>query len=82
VRFSLRPAHTVMSRGGQVWLNITAASQLQIPVRLIDSAGRVVCQQSLMRNGYYDIPADITPGLYILQALCNGQKASVKVVVK
>ena len=81
-RFGLRPAHTVMSRGGQVWLDITAAAQLQIPVRLIDSAGRVVYQQSLMRNGYYDIPADITPGLYIMQALCNGQKASVRVIVK
>jgi hypothetical protein len=72
----------VINRGSQVWLDITAASQLQIPVRLIDSAGRVVYQQSLMRNGYYDIPANIAPGLYIMQALCNGQKASVKVVVK
>ena len=82
VRFGLRPAHTVINRGSQVWLDITAASQLQIPVRLIDSAGRVVYQQSLMRNGYYDIPANIAPGLYIMQALCNGQKASVKVVAK
>jgi hypothetical protein len=82
MRFGLHPAHTVLSRGEQVWLNFTAASQLQVPVRLVDDAGRVVCQQSLLRNGYYDIPTDIKPGLYILQAFCNGQKASVKVIVK
>lgn len=81
-RFSIHPEQTVVKRGSQVALHITAASQLMVPVRLIDTSGNVVYQQSLLHDGNYEIPGDITPGLYIMQALNGGQSASVKIIIK
>ena len=81
-RFSIRPAHTLVSRGSQVGLHITAASQLMVPVRLIDTSGKIVYQQSLLRDGDYQIPSDIPPGLYILQALNGKLSASAKIIIK
>ena len=72
----------MVKRGSQVALHITAASQLMVPVRLIDTSGNVVYQQSLLHDGNYEIPGDITPGLYIMQALNGGQSASVKIIIK
>ena len=81
-RFSIHPEHTVLERGSQVFLHITAASQLMVPVRLVDTSGKVVYQQSLMHDGDYQIPSDITPGLYVMQAFNGGQTASVKIIIK
>ena len=82
ISFSIRPEHTVVARGGQVALHITAASQLMVPIRLVDSSGNIVYQQSMLHDDNYQIPADITPGLYVLQALNGRQQASVKIIIK
>ena len=81
-RFSIQPEHTVVKRGDQVALHITAASQLMVPVRLVDTAGNVVYQQSLLHDDDYQIPADIMPGLYIMQAINGRQTASAKIIIK
>ena len=80
--FSIHPERTVVNRGSKVALHITAASQLMVPVRLIDTSGNIVYQQSLLHNGDYQIPTDITPGIYVMQALNGGQAASVKIIIK
>lgn len=82
VSFSVVPERSVVSRGENVALHFTAASQWQVPVRLIDMAGKVVGQQSLMHDGDYQIPADIQPGLYILQAINGSQSVSTKIIIK
>ena len=81
-RFTIRPAKAVVARGEQVELHIMAASQLQVPVRLIDQGGRMVYSQSLMRDGLYTIPVSIAPGVYIMQALNGRETATTKIVVK
>ena len=81
-RFSIQPEQTVVKRGEQVALHITAASQLMVPVRLVDTAGNVVYQQSLLHDGDYQIPTDIMPGLYIMQAINGRQTASAKIIIK
>jgi len=82
VTFSVSPSRTVVARGETIEINITAATQWQVPVRLVNSSGAVVYQQSLLRNGSYEIPSGITPGLYILQAQNGNEKASVKMIIK
>ena len=81
-RFSIRPENTIVTRGSQVALHITAATQLMVPVRLINTSGKVVYQQSLLHDGDYQIPSDIPPGLYILQALNGKLSASAKIIIK
>jgi hypothetical protein len=63
-------------------LHIGGATQLQVPVRLYTYSGKLVCQQSFMRDGDFLMPTDIMPGLYILQAVNGRETASVKIVVK
>ena len=53
-----------------------------MPVRLFNASGQFVCSQSFLRNGDYEIPADIVPGIYILQGENGGETCSVKLVVK
>ena len=81
-RFSIHPARTVVNRGDDVAMHIAAASQLQVQVRLCNAAGQVVYAQSFMRDGDYHIPADIQPGLYIMQGRNGRETSSVKIVVK
>jgi len=81
-RFVIVPEKMVVSRGERLPLHIGAATQLQVPVRLFTYGGKLVCQQSFMRDGDFLVPADIVPGLYILQATSGGDTASVKIVVK
>lgn len=81
-RFSIRPENTIVTRGSQVALHITATTQLMVPVRLINTSGKVVYQQSLLHDGDYQIPSDIPPGLYILQALNGKLSASAKIIIK
>ena len=81
-RFAIRPARTVVQRGERVAMHIQAASQLQVPVRLFDASGRMVYSQSFLREGDYHIPADIAPGLYIMQGVNGSETSSVKIIVK
>ena len=80
--FCIRPARTVVKRGESVALNIAAATQLQVQVCLYNAAGQMVYAQSFMRDGDYQIPADIAPGLYVMQGRNGSETSSVKMVVK
>ena len=71
-----------MARGGRLPLRIAAAQQLQVQVRLYSAGGKLAASQSLLRDGDFLIPADIAPGLYILQAANGRETASAKIVVK
>lgn len=81
-RFTITPARMVVRPGERVPLHIAAASQLQVPVRLYNQAGQLVCQQSFMRDGDYLIPSDIAPGIYIMQGLNGSETSSIKITVK
>ncbi|MCR4809441.1 MAG: hypothetical protein K5896_06245 [Prevotella sp.] len=81
-RFVIEPEKTVVCRGEHLPLHIGGATQLQVPVRLYTYSGKLVCQQSFMRDGDFLMPTDIMPGLYILQAVNGRETASVKIVVK
>ena len=81
-RFTIRPASNVAHRGEPLALHIAAASQWQVPVRLYSYAGQLVYQQSFLHDGDFRVPADVAPGLYILQAVNGREKASAKLVVK
>ncbi len=81
-RFTIRPGRTTVERGGRLPLHIAAATLLQVPVRLFTASGQLVCQQSFMRDGDYEIPADITPGLYIMQGVNGKETSSVKIIIK
>ena len=82
VCFAIIPERTVVSRGEQVGLHITAASQLMVPVRLYDTTGRLICQQSLLHDGNYEIPSNLVPGMYVMQGINGGETSSVKIFVK
>ena len=81
-RFTIRPASNVAHRGEPLALHIAAASQWQVPVRLYSYAGQLVYQQSFVRDGDFLVPADVAPGLYILQGINGSETSSVKIVVK
>ena len=81
-RFSIKPQRTVVQRGDRLPLHITAASQWQVPVRLFNANGQFIYSQSFLRDGDYEIPADIAPGIYILQGVNGNETSSVKLMVK
>ncbi|MBQ9636619.1 MAG: T9SS type A sorting domain-containing protein [Prevotella sp.] len=81
-RFTLEPTRTVVARGESLPLHMTAVSHWQVPVQLFSQTGQLVYQQSFLHDGDFKIPADIVPGLYILQASDGQEKSSVKIVVK
>ena len=81
-KFTLIPERTVVSRGERVPLRIAAASQLQVLVRLFNQNGQMVYSQSFMRDGDYLIPADIVPGIYVMQGVNGRETHSVKIMVK
>ena len=82
VTFTIRPAKTVVRRGESLPMHITAASRLQVPVRLFDGSGRLVYSQSFLRDGDYHIPTNITPGIYIMQGINGKETSSVRIIVK
>ena len=82
VGFELHPERTVVARGESLSLHMTGVSQWQIPVRLYTQSGQLVYQQSFLHDGDFRVPADVAPGLYILQAVNGREKASAKLVVK
>ena len=81
-KFTIIPERTVVNRGERVPLRIAAASHLQVPVRLFNQNGQMVYSQSFMRDGDYMIPADIVPGIYVLQGINGRETHSVKIMVK
>ena len=81
-KFTIIPERTVVNRGERVPLRIAAASRLQVPVRLFNQNGQIVYSQSFMRDGDYMIPADIVPGIYVLQGINGRETHSVKIMVK
>ena len=81
-RFSITPARNVVRRGESVPLRITAAQQLQVQVRLYNTAGQPVYAQSFLRDGDFQVPSNIVPGVYILQAVNGREKASAKLTVR
>ncbi len=81
-KFTIIPERTVVNRGERVPLRIAAASRLQVPVRLFNQNGQIVYSQSFMRDGDYMIPADIVPGIYVLQGINGREIHSVKIMVK
>ena len=81
-RFTVTPARTLVRRGERLPIHIAAASRLQVPVRLFNASGQFVCSQSFMRDGDYEIPADIAPGIYVMQGVNGSETSSVKLIVK
>jgi hypothetical protein len=53
-----------------------------VPVRLYDTTGRLICQQSLLHDGNYEIPSNLVPGMYVMQGINGGETSSVKIFVK
>jgi len=68
--------------GESLPIHIKGASSLQVPVRLYSSSGQLVYSQSFLRDGDYQLPSQLSSGVYVLQALSGGQKATAKIVVK
>lgn len=81
-KFTITPERTVVQRGERLPLHIAAASQLQVPVRLVSLSGQQIYQQSFMRDGDFEIPVNLTPGMYILQGINGKETSSVKIIVK
>lgn len=80
--FALTSARTVVSRGERLPLHLTAVSHWQVPVQMFNQAGQLVYQQSFLHDGDFNVPTDVAPGFYILQATDGREKASLKIVVK
>jgi hypothetical protein len=80
--FTLTPGKASVKAGHSMDLHFTAASQLQVQVRMYNAAGAIVHAQSFMRDGALDIPAGLSPGVYLLQAVNGGSKAGARIVVE
>ena len=79
--FAIKPASMTVRRGSDVAMHITGATQLQVQVRLFNSGGKMVYAQSFMRDGDFHVPANIAPGIYIMQGVNGRETTSVKVVI-
>lgn len=82
VKFGFTTDKQVVKAGETLNISFTGASQWMVQVRMYAMNGRNVYNQSLLRNGAYYIPADVEPGMYILQAQNGREMASVKIVVE
>ena len=82
VTFGFTTDKKVVKAGETLNVSFTGASQWMVQVRMFAMNGRNVYNQSLLRNGAYYIPADVEPGMYILQAQNGREMASVKIVVE
>lgn len=79
--FELVPAKTVVRAGESLPLNIRAAGSLHVYVRMYSSSGSLVHVQSFMRDGNFDIPSGLAPGMYVLHAGNGNATSSVKIMV-
>ena len=82
VKFGFTIDKQVVKAGETLNISFTGASQWMVQVRMFAMNGRNVYNQSLLRNGAYYIPADVEPGMYILQAQNGREMASVKILVE
>lgn len=82
VTFGFTTDKQVVKAGETLNISFTGASQWMVQVRMFAMNGRNVYNQSLLRDGAYYIPADVEPGMYILQAQNGRETASVKIVVE
>ena len=82
VKFGFTTDKQVVKAGETLNISFTGASQWMVQVRMFAMNGRNVYNQSLLRNGAYYIPADVEPGMYILQAQNGREMVSVKIVVE
>ena len=80
--FSIRMERNIVRRGEQVALHTTAASHLQVTVRMINQGGCTVYSQSFTRDGMLNIPENIVPGIYILQGINGQETATTKIIIK
>lgn len=82
VTFGFTTDKQVVKAGETLNISFTGASQWMVQVRMFAMNGRNVYNQSLLRDGAYYIPANVEPGMYILQAQNGREMASVKIVVE
>lgn len=82
VKFGFTTDKQVVKAGETLNISFTGASQWMVQVRMFAMNGRNVYNQSLLRDGAYYIPANVEPGMYILQAQNGRETASVKIVVE
>ena len=80
--FGIQTARTVVHAGDRLPITFTGISQWQVPVQLFAPNGQLVYQQSFLRDGDYELPATLVPGVYLLQAVNGKQKCSKKIVIK
>ena len=81
-KFELCVAKTVVRPGENLPVNLKAVDKYQIPVVLYSTTGQAIHAQSFMRDGDFEIPSQIAPGLYVLTAFNGAEKSSVKLIVK
>ena len=81
-KFKLEVASTVVNAGDNLPISLKAASQYQVPVVMYSTSGQAIYSQSFMRDGDYQIPSNVAPGMYILKAFNGHESSSVKILVK
>lgn len=80
--FRIVPAKTVAEAGQVLHISFEAADQWQVPVQLYAADGRVVYQQSFLRDGDLQLPASLRPGMYVLRATSSGRQSSARIIIK
>lgn len=81
-KFKLNVAQTIVQPGESLPIHLQAVSRYQVPVVLCSATGKVVHTQSFMRDGNFEIPGQLSAGLYVLTAYNGKEKSSVKLIVK
>lgn len=82
VKFGFTVDKSLVKAGETVNLSFTGASQWMVQVRMFSATGKNVYNESLLRDGAFHVPANLTPGMYVLRAENNGEVKSVKILVK
>ena len=80
--FGFSVEKSIVKAGERVNIGFTGASQWMVQVRMYALTGANVYNQSFVRDGAFHVPANLTPGVYVLKAYNAGQTASVKIVVE
>jgi hypothetical protein len=80
--FGFTVEKNVVKAGERLNIGFTGASQWMVQVRMFALSGANVYNQSFVRDGAFHVPANLTPGVYVLKAYNAGQTASVKIVVE
>ena len=80
--FTIHIAKPVVRAGEHVRVTMTGVDRWEVPVQICAASGAVVHTQGFLRDGELQVPASLTPGLYVVRAFCGGKQSAVKVVVK